>query len=193
MKPSLWTLCVALAFGSVLPCGLSQSTAPVSPSTSDRTTGIVEAVIGNGDLKPARFAQIIAVPASLATDIKAAVSTMADAVEKARAGAKSGPETNLIEAQCVAAMLQVRPAITRLSEVGHANPQSGVISTEADELGEFSLTALRDDTYVIFATGKIGMNAAIWLVDIAPSARSERIKLVRPQLACYDPNGLYKP
>lgn len=133
----LRALCIAFVLGSVLPVGASQSAAPAAPIASDHASGIVEAMIGNGDLKPARFAQVIAVPASLAGDIKTAIGTMADLVDKARVGAKQGPDTDLIEMQCVAGLLQIRPAITRLSQIGNANTQSGVIATDADELGEF--------------------------------------------------------
>ena len=41
--------------------------------------------------------------------------------------------------------------------------------------------------------GKIGMNAAVWFVDIAQADHSERIKLVRPRIACYDPNAKFQP
>jgi hypothetical protein len=177
-------------------CFAQQKTSsPDAQVNAGTTSGIVEAVIGNGDLKPARFAQVVAVPTQTATDLKKAVSSISDVIDNARTKAQEGPQASMVELQCVVALMKIKPSLSALKQAANGNPNNsqGIVVADADEMGEFTLKGLSKQPYTIFATGKIGMNAALWLVDLAPSGQPDRLKLVRPQLACYDPNGLYKP
>jgi hypothetical protein len=90
-------------------------------------------------------------------------------------------------------LIQIEPALAKLRQSANENPSAGVVVADADELGEFTLNGLNKEPYKIFAIGKIGMNAAIWIVDFDPSGQPGRIKMVKARLACYDPNGYFKP
>jgi hypothetical protein len=184
--------CAALT--SIFFCGLcfGQDAPPTHPKPPV-PSGIVEAVIGSGDLKPARFAQVLAVPAQVAGRLETAVERVSGVIEDARAKAERGTATDLVELQCVAALIQIEPALAKLRQSANENPSAGVVVADADELGEFTLNGLNKEPYKIFAIGKIGMNAAIWIVDFDPSGQPGRIKMVKARLACYDPNGYFKP
>src|ERR1039458_3954285 len=71
---------------SLLLCSLAgaQST-DKTPPPSGVTAGIVEAVIGNGDLLPARFAKILALPSDKAASTKSALQTVSNYVDELRA------------------------------------------------------------------------------------------------------------
>jgi hypothetical protein len=155
----------------------------------------VEAMIGSGDLKPARFAKVFAIPTQSANQVKDAIVSVAEALDDARSKAESiSPESaDMIDIQCLIALTQLKPALIKLGHAADANPSKGIVVTDADEMGEFKLNGLVDQPYTVFAMGKIGMNAAVWFVDIAQADHSERIKLVRPQIACYDPNAKFQP
>jgi hypothetical protein len=174
--------------------GIGQQPTPTQPSQRS-TSGIVEAVIGNGDLKPARFAHVVAVPAGIAGDFKSAVGSMSKAIDDLRAGPKGGkyPYPEEIELQCVKALIKVEQSLAILRKSAKDDPDKGVILADADELGEFNLSGLGDGAYTVVATGKVGLNGAFWLVELEPSGQSKRIKMTRPQFACYDPDGLFKP
>jgi hypothetical protein len=180
-----WSFCLAQQKTSV----------PDAQLNAGITSGIVEAAIGNGDLKPARFAHVVAVPTQAAGDLKKAVGSISDVIDNARAKAQEGPQASMVELQCVGALMKIKPALETLRQAANGNPNNsqGVVFADADEMGEFTLRGLSKQSYTIFATGKVGMNAALWLVDLAPSEQSDRLKMARPQLGCYDPNGLYKP
>ncbi len=157
--------------------------------------GIVEAEIGNGDLKPARFAQVVAMPTRAAADMRKAVDVVSSVVDDARAKAEEGPQRDMVELQCVAGMNKLKPAFVALKQAAVSDPSNsqGIVAADADEMGEFTLKGLTKQPYTVFATGKIGMNAAIWFVDLAPSEQSSRLKMARPQVTCYDPHGDYRP
>jgi hypothetical protein len=152
-------------------------------------------MIGSGDLKPARFAKVLAIPTQSANQMKSAIVSLSEALDDARTKARrvSQESANLVDVQCLIALTQLKPALLKLGQAADANPSKGIVVTDADEMGEFKLNGLVDQPYTVFAMGKIGTNAAVWFVDIALADRSERIKLVRPQIACFDPNADFRP
>lgn len=83
----------------------------------------------------------------------------------------------------------------RLYETAKANPgnSAGIMATDADENGDFHISGLRDAPYTVVAIGRVGMNAAFWMVDIPESALSNPIKMAKPNIGCYDPDSQFKP
>lgn len=167
---------------SLLLCSLAgaQST-DKTPPPSGVTAGIVEAVIGNGDLLPARFAKILALPSDKAASTKSALQTVSNYVDELRA-----KDSSIGEAGCIQALITLKPSIVA------ARGSSGALAADADETGEFTLRGLLNQTYTVIAIGRFGMNAALWLEDLAPSKQADRLKLVRPIISCYDPNSYFK-
>jgi hypothetical protein len=185
-----------LAYVFLWQLGLGQQTTSMQQG-STTTSGIVEAVMENGDLKPARFAHVVAMPTERSGNFKAAVGALSKGVDDARATAlKSivpGPAGNVVETQCVLALMQIESSFIALRQSANDDPDKALVFSDADELGEFKLDGLAKRPYTILAIGKIGMNDALWLMDLEPSEKSGQLKMVRPQLACSDPNGSYKP
>lgn len=188
--------CVSISTVSVAQQKQSDADMQLALGTAN---GIVEAVIGNGDLKPARFAQVVAVPTKAAEDMKNAVGLVSNAVDSARSKADlpyhDSLDAELVEQQCVMGMIAIKPSFSTLRKLAADNPNNaqGVVSADADEMGEFKLKGMVAQPYTIFATGKVGMNVALWFVDIPIAGQSDRVKLTRPQITCYDPKGRYKP
>lgn len=157
-----------------------------TPPTSGVTSGIVEAVIGNGDLVPARFAKIYALPGESAAGVRAILQQFSDALKAARANAHNQPARDLVEIQCVKGLIQIQPKFVLLGQA------PGSIAAGADELGEFTLKSLLNQTYTVFAIGRAGMNAALWIEDLTAAKQPERLKLTKPSISCYDPDAYFK-
>ena len=174
-------------------CSAQTASASVTPPPN-ATTGIVEAVMANGDLKPARFAQVYAIPLDSAADIKKIVGSVSSAIDSLRTAAAGQPQaaSQIAEAQCVTALVAVKPTLEALRGPGSNTPPSGIVAVDADEMGEFTLRGLTDQTYTVIAIGKAGNNAGIWLVDLTFSDQANKLKLVRPVIACYDQSNLYR-
>lgn len=161
---------------------------------SMRASGIVEAVIGNGDMKVARFARLLFIPTASASDLKNALAQAKDLLDS-KQQSQDDVQRQIGQAACVSVLLQIRRPIDRLYDNAKANPNNsqGISSTDANEEGEFQISGLHDVPYTVIALGKVGMNAALWTIDISESTLSARIKLVKPSIACYDPNSQFKP
>jgi hypothetical protein len=168
-------------------CSLADAQSPDrTPPPSGVTVGIVEAVIGSGDLVPARFARILALSTEKAAVLKPLLQSFSDAVEEARAKARNDPQKRLAELECVKGLIQLLPGLVATERV------PGTVATDADETGEFKLKGLLNQTYTVFATGRVGMNAGLWWQDLTPSEQPDRLKLTKPRIACYDPDAFFK-
>src|SRR5580658_10016880 len=107
------------------PLAEAQST-DKAPPPAGLTAGIVEAVIGNGDLVPARFAKIFALLPDKAKVVRSAAQAISDALRELRANAYNEPSKALAEVECVKALIQIRPVFVRLAT-------EGTLATDADE------------------------------------------------------------
>ena len=116
--------------------------------------------------------------------VKSTLQALSDALRELRAKAYSEPDKALVEVECVKALIQIRPAFVALATEGSS-------ATDADETGEFKLKGLLDQPYTVLAIGRVGMNAGLWLDDLPPSARHDRLRLVKPTIACYDPSHFF--
>jgi hypothetical protein len=185
----------AIAVGPLICIWTARSSAAQTQPDLQTTSGIVEAEIANGDLKPARFAKIFALPTQSADSMKNAILNVSGVLNEQRSKANDPSEKELIEIECLKGLVQLRPVFEKLKQAAleNQNKPGGPIFTESDELGEFQLKGINSAPYTVFAIGKFGMNAGIWFLDSAPSSQPDRLKLTRPQVACYDPNGYFEP
>ena len=69
---------------------------------------------------------------------------------------------------------------------------NSVISSQADEEGNFKISGVRPATsLMIIAFGRAGANAGMWYYPkMLEAGRDEMVKLSSPSLACLDPDGL---
>lgn len=150
------------------------------------TVGIVEALIGNGDLIPARFAKIFVLPTDKAASLSPSLQALSAATDQLRAQLRN--DKGLAELECTKALIQTGPMLLGILA------KLGAVVTDADEAGEFRVNGLRaDQGYTVYAIGRAGMNVAVWQQELTPSNRTDRVKLAQPQIACYDPDGFFKP
>jgi hypothetical protein len=168
----------------------SLNTHPPSPPMSP--TGIVEAEIGSGDLKPARFANIFVIPADRAGPIIKAIDDIRDAIDEAKKKAGWDTERQVIEQQCLIGLTQVGIAMLKASADAGGNPETAqnLFQLNANEEGRFTLAGVRSERIVIIAIGKVGMNLAAWISDPITMKGSAEIKLTQPALSCYDKDAV---
>jgi hypothetical protein len=163
--------------------------------TIDPRAGIVEAELVNGDLKPARFAKVYAIPADTpvrlknAEDIKSILTSIAQTLDDTQK--KLGPDfgPTIVETICATSLSIIRTQMLQLDKAANeaSSNNSGVIATSADEMGEFTLKGMNSGPYVFFALGKVGLNSAVWVADSTSSDSGQKLKLTRPEISCYDP------
>src|SRR6185437_1929121 len=129
---------ILLAAAFSLPCAsyTQMIEAPVRPNA---TRGVVEAVLENGDMKPARFAQVYAIPAGAAADIKKTIGSISAAVDALRTAAVGQPQaaSQIAETQCVMAVAKVKPILEGLKTSRNGAAPPSVVTVDADEMGEF--------------------------------------------------------
>jgi hypothetical protein len=166
----------------------------VQPPKPIQASGIVEAVIGSGDMKLGRFARILFIPTASAGNVKSAVGE-AQQLLGSKLQSQDDTQQQIGEMFCTPFLLRIRQPMDRLYETAKSNPgnSAGIMATDADENGEFHISGLRDVPYTVVAIGRVGMNAAFWMVDVPESSLSKPIKLVKPNIGCYDPNSQFKP
>ena len=169
-----------------------------TPSDAVIMGGIVEAVIGNGDLKPARFAKIFVIPAQNADQAKSGILNLARTLEDARTAARrqegpNGPEGSMVEIECLAGLIKIRLSLITGSINASANPETSqnLVAFDADELGKFQLKGIKSDSFIVVAVGKVGMNGAIWVSETESASQPNEIKLSQPLLSCYDAQGVF--
>ena len=164
--------------------------------TTDPRAGIVEAELVNGDLKPARFAKVYAIPADTpvrlknAEDIKSILASIAQTLDDTQKKmAASGLDQTIVEPLCTFSLNTIRTQMLRIDNAANdpSSNSSGVIATSADEMGEFTLKGMSSGLYVIFAIGKVGLNSAVWVADSTSTDSGQKLKLTRPEISCYDP------
>jgi hypothetical protein len=163
-----------LLAGSAVCFGQQNDSTTDRQPTKDTMAGVVEAEIGSGDLKLGRFAQIIAIPAPAAAQIKAALVRTSDVLNQERSKALDQLGQDNLELACIKGVITFAPAFVSARQAGASNPSARVVQSDADELGEFTLKGLAPNTpYTVIAIGKTGMNDAIWLADfdLAPAKR----------------------
>ena len=174
--------------------------APNSHTLSDAgiTSGVVEAEIGNGDLKPARFAKIFVIPAQNADQAKSGILNLARTLEDARTDAvrqqgPGGPASSLVEMQCLAGLIKIRLSLITAGINAAASPETSqnIVPFDADEQGHFQLKGIKADSFIVIAVGKVGMNAAIWLSETETANQPNEITLSQPVLSCYDAQGVF--
>jgi len=177
-----------------------RSSAPNShaPSGSQIRSGIVEAVIGNGDLKPARFAKLFVIPAQNSDQARGGILNFAKTVEDARMAAQRqegpvGPEGDMVEIQCLAGLIKIRLSLitTSINASESSETSQNLMEFDADELGKFQLKGIKSDSFIIVAVGKVGMNGAIWISETETVSQPNEIKLSQPVLSCYDAQGVF--
>lgn len=158
--------------------------------------GIVEAELVNGDLKPARFAKVYAIPADSpvrlknAVAFKSAIASIAQTLDDTQKKiAALGLEQTIVEPLCTASLNTIRTQTLQAEKAANdtSSNSSGIIATSADEMGEFTLKEMNSGPYVIFAIGKVGVNSAIWLADSTSFDAGQKLKLTKPEISCYDP------
>lgn len=158
--------------------------------------GIVEAELVNGDLKPARFAKVYAIPADTpvrrknAEDIKSIYASIAQTLDDTQKSiAALGLEQKIVEPLCTASLNTIRTQMLQLDKAANdaSSNSSGIIATSADEMGEFTLKGMNPGPYVIFAIGKVGLNSAVWIADSVSFNSEQKLKLTKPEISCYDP------
>jgi hypothetical protein len=169
-----------------------------TPSEAGITSGVVEAEIRNGDLKPARFAKIFVIPAQNADQAKSGILNLAGKLEDARTAARrqegpNGPAGSLVEIECLKGLIQIRLALVTGSINASASPETSqsLMAFDADELGKFKLKGIKSDSFIVIAVGKVGMNGAIWISETETASHSNEIKLSQPVLSCYDAQGVF--
>jgi hypothetical protein len=169
-----------------------------TPSDSGITSGVVEAELGNGDLKPARFAKIFVIPAEKADQATSSILNLAKALENARTAARrqegpTGPEGSLVEMQCLTGLIKIRLSLITGSINASASPETSqnLVGFDADELGKFQLKGIKSDSFIVVAVGKVGMNGAIWISETETASQPNEIKLSQPVLSCYDTQGVF--
>ena len=163
--------------------------------TIDPRSGIVEAELVNGDLKPARFAKVYAIPADTpvrlknAEDIKSIYASIAQTLDDTQKKmAALGLDQTIVEPLCTASLNTIRTQMLQLDNAAKdTSSNSGVIATSADEMGEFTLKGMNSGPYVIFAIGKVGLNSAVWVADSTSFDSGRKLKLTGPEISCYDP------
>jgi hypothetical protein len=168
-----------------------------TPSDSRIASGIVEAEIGNGDLKPARFAKLFVIPAQNADQARSGILNLAKVLEDARTAARrqegpSGPEGSMVEIQCLAGLIKIRLSLITGSINASASPETSqnLVEIDADELGKFQLKGIKSDSFIVVAVGKVGMNGAIWVSETETASQPKEITLSQPVLSCYDAQGV---
>lgn len=169
-----------------------------TPSDAGLTSGIVEAEIGNGDLKPARFAKIFVIPAQNADQAKSGILNLARTLEDARTDAvrqqgPGGPASSLVEMQCLAGLIKIRLSLITAGINAGASPETSqnILPFDADEQGKFQLKGIKSDSFIVIAVGKVGMNAAIWVSETETANQPNEVKLSQPVLSCYDAQGVF--
>ena len=134
--------------------------APVVHSPAiNATHGIVEAEIGSGDLKPARFAKLLVIPADKAGPVVDGINQVGAAADTGRRKADNDPERSMVEIECLKALVQLKVALVTAGINASSNPSQGILAVDADESGQFSFTETKPEPFVIIAIGKAGMNA----------------------------------
>jgi len=166
-------------------------------SDSRIASGVVEAEIGNGDLKPARFAKLFVIPAQNADQARSGILNLAKVLEDARAAARrqegpSGPEGSMVEIQCLTGLIKIRLSLITGSLNASASPETSqnLVEIDADELGKFQLKGIKSDSFIVVAVGKVGMNGAIWVSEAETASQPKEITLSQPVLSCYDSQGV---
>jgi hypothetical protein len=169
-----------------------------TPRDSGITSGVVEAVIGNGDLKPARFAKIFVIPDQNADQAKSSILNLAKTLEDARTTARrqegpNGPGGSLLEIECLKGLINIRLSLITASINASASPETSqnLMAFDADELGKFQLKGIKSDSFIVVAVGKVGMNGAIWVSETETASQPNEIKLSQPVLSCYDAQAVF--
>jgi hypothetical protein len=169
-----------------------------TPSAAGITSGVVEAEIRNGDLKPARFAKIFVIPAQNADQAKSGILNLARTLEDARTAARrqegpNGPGGSLVELECLKGLVNIRLSLITGSINASASPETSqnLVEIDADELGKFELKGIKSESFIVVAVGKVGMNGAIWVSETETLSQPNEIKLSQPILSCYDAQGVF--
>jgi hypothetical protein len=172
--------------------GASDSLNAHPPSPPTVPTGIVEAEIGSGDLKPARFANLFVIPADKAGPIIKGIDDLRRVKDNAMPEVGDFWGRQVVEGQCLIALTQFSIAMLKGSAHAGENPETAqnLFLLNADEEGHFTLAGVRSERFVIIGIGKVGMNAAIWISDPITMKESTEIKLTQPTLSCYDKDAL---
>ena len=139
----------------------------------------VEAEIGSGDLKPARFANIFVIPADRAGPIIKAIDDIRDAIDEAKKKAGWDTERQVIEQQCLIGLTQVGIAMLKASADAGGNPETAqnLFQLNANEEGRFTLAGVRSEKNRNHRDiGKVGMNLAAWISDPITMKGSAEIK-----------------
>lgn len=151
--------------------------------------GVVEAEVGSGDLKPARFAKLLVIPAEVAGSVIGGINKMSALADKAR-GEAAGDDLELraVEIECLKSLVKFKVALVTAGIDASRDPKADqkMLAIDADESGQFSFTGIKIEPFVIIAIGKAGMNGAIWVSDPITSSQQNTLKLDHPTLACYD-------
>ncbi len=158
------------------------------------TNGIVEAEIGNGDLKPARFAKIFVLSAQKAVDVKSGIFTVAGSLKEARRDTEpNGPERSLVEIECLKGLIKLKLALVTsgINATSSLETSQDIVPIDADELGQFQLKGVNFNSYVVVAVGKVGMNGAIWVSETRTANQQDVIKLSQPVFSCYDEQAVF--
>lgn len=160
--------------------------------------GIVEAEMVNGDLKPARFAKVYAIPADSSERLKntvafksaiASIAQTLDDTPKELDKLSPGYGQAIDEKLCAIGLSIVRTPTLQFDKAANdtSSNSTGIIATTADEMGEFTLKGMNPGPYVIFAIGKVGLNSAVWIADSGSFNSDQKLKLTKPEISCYDP------
>jgi len=161
------------------------------PSASIVLRAIVEAEIGSGDLKPARFAKMLVVPADKAAPAISSINNLSAAVEAARRNAHNDSERSLVDIECLKGLVQIKLALVTAGINASSDSSQNIQFFDADDSGQFSLTGIKFEGFVIVAIGKVGMNGAIWVSEPIDSNHQGDIKLDQPTVACYDAQAVF--
>jgi hypothetical protein len=100
---------------------VSDSGVSHQPSRSSYPMGIVAAEIGNGDLKPARFANLLALSPDLAGPVLVGIAQMKSTKEDAMRKAGSELQRRLTEIACLKGLIQVRVEILKAADAARKN------------------------------------------------------------------------
>jgi hypothetical protein len=205
------TLAIVLT-GASLAFGKAPHRNPTSQSAEDissygSVTGRVFAITKGGDLKPGRLARVYLLFAVEAVNGKVGGSDEKTAGNIFLEALNQGAETNLkkmqeyaknpilssteIEAMSCTDDLQAADAAimrTLAWSVGQ-NHQSEVLSTDADEEGDFTFAKVQRGSYVGVGRGKAGINDVYWQQDVSlESGQTVEVKLHDVETACVNPD-----
>jgi hypothetical protein len=186
-----------LAKSQQKPKGLTVTSDSVNvppPSPPTFPTGFVAAEIGNGDLKPARFASLFVIPADRASQFIEAIGNLRDKIEDEKEKAKRTGfgMPDVIEGQCLIALTQLKLAVLKACADAGKSPDTAqnLLLLNADEAGHFTLAGVRSERFVIIGIGKAGMNSALWISSPLTMSEQKEIKLTQPTLSCYDKDAV---